>query len=81
MARLTAEIRRNLIVSTGVKLANTRGLFAFTYADIATACDVETSRRTVAQYYSTRISLLREIAEHADANESVKTEWENSNTN
>lgn len=70
--KLTAEQRQEIIITTGVDLANLNGLITATHRRVADACSVPTSFHTVKYHFRTRGDLWAAIARHDRAAKHVK---------
>lgn len=71
MIKLQASERKALILNAAVTVANRDGLENVTFANVAGACEIATTPRTVQHYF--HIADLREMAaRHPAANRKVK---------
>lgn len=74
--RLNPHVRKSLIISTGVELANRDGLALATPLRVAASCEIETAVNTVRYYFKTNQELWAAIAGHSKASRAVKDEAE-----
>lgn len=72
--KLSYEQRENLIITTGVEIANREGLSTCNASTVARACPIKTSDATVRFYFRRNADLWRAIACHHSASNAVKSE-------
>lgn len=66
MAKLTADERKAVILTAGLRVARDTGLWSVTHSSVAKRCVVPTSAPTVKAYYATKRDLWSSIIDADD---------------